>query len=207
MSAISDKARDFWDRISPRERRLVVIAAVVAPITVAIWLGSAIHDGLDAMEARNDRTRRALTIVEDMKARGDTHQDDADRLIALMGTEPLSLPTYLDTAAKKAKFELKAVVTPHAPQTRGDFVTNSVSLTLDHMDIEEVKDFLQQIETDSKFVATTRLELRRNFRDHDKLDLTLEVSTYSKVPKQPEGNGSGSGSDNGGSGSDDQKGG
>ena len=26
MSAITDKAGEFWDRISPRERRLVVIA-------------------------------------------------------------------------------------------------------------------------------------------------------------------------------------
>ena len=62
MSAITDKARDFWDRISPRERRMVLIAGIAAPITIAIWLGLSIRDGLVEMEARNDRMRKALTV-------------------------------------------------------------------------------------------------------------------------------------------------
>src|ERR1043165_6387649 len=41
MSTIQEHARDFWDRISPRERGLVVIAAIAAPITIVIWLGPA----------------------------------------------------------------------------------------------------------------------------------------------------------------------
>ncbi len=40
--AITDKARDFWERISPRERRLVLLAAVAVPLTIAVWLGLAI---------------------------------------------------------------------------------------------------------------------------------------------------------------------
>jgi hypothetical protein len=55
MSTLSDKANDFWDRISPRERRLVVIAAIAVPLTLAIWLGLSIRDGLVAIEhARAD---------------------------------------------------------------------------------------------------------------------------------------------------------
>jgi len=202
MSAISDRARDFWDRISPRERRLVVIAAIAAPITIAVWLGLAIHDGLDAMEARSARMRKALVVLADMRARGQTHQDDADDVKKTMGPEPLSLDTYLNNAAKKAQFELKSVITPHTPQTRNGFVTNSSSLTLDKLTIQQLKDFLQQIESGSKVVAITRLEMRRNFREKDKVDVTLEVSTYSAEPKEKgEGSGSGSGS------SEDKKGG
>ena len=37
--AVADRARDFWDRISPRERKLVVLLAVALPIVLAIWLG------------------------------------------------------------------------------------------------------------------------------------------------------------------------
>ena len=44
--AVADRARDFWDRISPRERMLVVLMAVAVPITLAIWLGLSIQDGL-----------------------------------------------------------------------------------------------------------------------------------------------------------------
>jgi hypothetical protein len=201
MSTFTDKARDFWDRISPRERRLVIIAAIAAPITLAIWLGLAIHDGLVAMEARNDKARKALVVVADMRARGQS-ATDVDDVVKTMGTEPLSLDTYLTNAAKKAKFELKSTITPHSAQPpKNGFVTNSSSLRLDKLTIQQLKDFLMEIETGSKLVAITHLDLRRDFRDKDKLTLDLEVSSYSKeAPAKGDGSGAGS------SGSDAKKG-
>jgi type II secretory pathway component PulM len=206
MSALSDRARDFWDRISPRERWLVVLAAIATPVVIAIWLGLAIHDGLDAMEDRNARTRKALTVLADLRARGQTHEQ-VDDVVATMGIEPLSLDTYLNNAAKKAQFELKSVITPHTPKPRNGFVTSSSSLTLDKLTIQQLKDFLQQIESGSKVVAVTHLQLDRNIREDDKVNVTLEVSTYSKEPPpKGEGSGSGSGSDSGSGSADDKKG-
>jgi hypothetical protein len=180
MSALTDKARDFWDRISPRERRLVLIGAIALPLTLAIWLGLAIRDGLVDMEARNSRTRKALNVLSDLRAKGETHAK-VDDAIAMMGTEPLSLDTYLDNAAKKATFTLKST-TPHPPDKRNGFVTNSVSCTLDDLTIEQLKTFLMEVEMGSKVVSVTHIDLRRDFRDKAKLDVNLEVSTYSKEP-------------------------
>lgn len=188
MSAISDRARDFWDRISPRERRLVLIAAIAVPITLAIWLGLAIRDGLLDMEKRNAESRKALTVLADLRARGETHRK-IDDVISMMGTEPISLPTYLDNAAKKANFTLKST-TPHQEVKRAGFVTNSVSCSLDDLTIEQLKTFLMEVEMGSKFVAVTSIDLRRDFRDKEKLDVNLEVSTYSKEPPpKPDGEG------------------
>ncbi|HUS27762.1 MAG TPA: type II secretion system protein GspM [Kofleriaceae bacterium] len=191
MSAVSDKARDFWDRISPRERRLVLIAAIAAPITIAIWLGLSIRDGLVDMETRNEKTRKALRVLDGMRADG-LPQQKGDDVVAMMGTEPLSLPTYLDTAAKAAGFTLKTT-SPHPSQTRNGFVTNSVSVTLEDLSIDQLKTFLSTVETNSKVVMVTHIDLRRDFRDKAKLDVNLEVSTYSKEPP-PKGDGAGSGS-------------
>jgi hypothetical protein len=190
MANIAERARDFWDRISPRERRLVMIAALAVPLTIALWLGLAIHDGLVAMEARNHDARKALDVLADLRARGQTHAH-VDDAVATMGTEPLSLDTYLDKAAQKAKFTLKGT-TPHPAQTRNGFVTNSVSCSLDHLSIEQLKDFLMEVEMGSKVVAITHLEIRRDFRDKEQLDANLEVSTYSKEPpKKADDSGSG----------------
>jgi hypothetical protein len=180
MSALTDKARDFWDRISPRERRLVLIGAIALPLTLAIWLGLAIRDGLVDMEARNGKARKALNVLADLRAKGETHAK-VDDAVAMMGTEPLSLDTYLDNAAKKATFTLKST-TPHPPDKRNGFVTNSVSCTLDDLTIEQLKTFLMEIEMGSKVVSVTHIDLRRDFRDKAKLDVNLEVSTYSKEP-------------------------
>lgn len=192
MSAITERAGAFWDRISPRERRLVVIAAIAAPITIAIWLGLAIHDGLVSMEARNTKARKALDVLVDLRARGQT-KEQVDDTVALMGTEPLSLDTYLTNAAKKAKFDLKSTITPHPSQTKNGFVTNSSSLTLDKLTVEQFRDFLMEVETGSKVVAVTHIDLRRDFRDKDKLQINLEVSTYSKEPPAKSEKGEGSG--------------
>jgi hypothetical protein len=180
MSAITDKTREFWDRISPRERRLVMLAGIAAPITIAIWLGMSIRDGLIEMEARNNKTRKALTVLADLRARGDTGPK-TDDVVSMMGTEPLSLPTYLDNAAKKAQFTLKST-SPHPTATRDGFVTNSVSCSLDDLTIEQLRTFLMEVEMGSKVVAITHIDLRRDFRNKDKLDVNLEVSTYSKEP-------------------------
>jgi type II secretory pathway component PulM len=198
MSAITDKASDFWARISPRERRLVLIAAVAVPLTIAIWLGLAIHDGLDAMALRNNKSRKALDALADLRARGQTHEQ-VDDVVATMGTEPLSLDTYLSNAAKKAKYDLKSTITPRQPVSRNGFVTNTSTLSIENMTIEQLRDFLQEVETASKVVAVTHIDMRRDFRDKDKLDLNLEVSTYSKEkPAAAEGSGAG-GSDKKGS--------
>ncbi len=186
---IAERARDFWDRISPRERRLVVIAVIAAPITIAIWLGLSIQDGLVAKEKANDKARKALVVLADLKARGPAQP--TDDVVATMGTEPVSLDTYLTNAAQKAGFQLKGT-TPRNAVTRNGFVTNSVSCQVSDLTIDQMKKFLQEIETASKVVVVTRLDLRRDFKAKEKLDATLEVSTYSKEPPAKGSAGSGS---------------
>ena len=185
MSAVSDRARDFWDRISPRERALVVLAAVAVPVTLVIWLGLAISDGLANMEARNDKMRKALAVLADLKARGP--QKPADDLVSGMPVEPLSLDTYLTNAANTAGFVLKST-TPRTPISRNGFTTSSVTINVSDLTLEQLKKFLQEVETKSKYVSVTHLDItRKEYKGKDKLDASLEVSTYAREAKKPEG--------------------
>jgi len=196
--AFSDRARDFWDRISPRERKLVLLAAIAMPITIALWLGMAIHDGLVAMEHRNDRTRQALDVVAELKARGPIKPDEAQVPIP---NDPIPLETYLNNAATAAGFTIKNT-SPRPPLTKNGFVTSSVSFQLEDLEIEKLKAFLQEVETKQKVVFVTHLDVKRDFKDKHKLDATVEVSTYSKVKAasdtKEEGSGSGSATKKGG---------
>jgi hypothetical protein len=196
MSAVSERARDFWDRISPRERGLVMIGAVVAPLTLMIWFGLAIGDGLASRQARNDKMRKALTVLAELKARGGP-RPPGDDAVAGMPVEPLSLETYLSNAATTAGFVLKGT-TPRNPVTRNGFVTASVSLNASDLTIEQLKKFLQEIETKSKYVAITRLDIgRKEYKGKDKLDVAMEVSTYAKEQTRKPDAGSGAGSEKG----------
>jgi hypothetical protein len=192
MSALVDRARDFWDRISPRERKLVVVLAIAGPILLALWLGTSIKDGLVRREETNQKMRRALAIIADLKSRGPLTSPQDDPLKDI-GTEPLSLDTYLDNAAKKAGFPVKTT-TPHTPVTRNGFVTTSVSLNVDDQEIDKLKTFLQEVETASKAVAITSLETSRDRRDRTKIDAKLTVSTYSREKTEQSGSGGNGGS-------------
>jgi hypothetical protein len=191
--AISNRARDFWERISPRERRLVVLLGVAVPITLAIWLGLAIRDGLNDMESRNDKMRRALDVVADLQARGITNEPKDD-VIAQMGTEVFKLETYLDKAAVKAGFSFKGAVTPTGTIPRNGFVTFSVKVDFGDVTLDQAKTFFQEVEGGSKYVAVTHIDARRNYKAKEKLDFTIEVSTYSREPAKTDSGSAGSGS-------------
>jgi hypothetical protein len=173
---VRDRARDFWDRISPRERNLVVLLALATPIVVALWLGSAIHDGLDAMEHHNDRERKALAAVETMRAKGETKPLLDDSLTGMPSDLP-SLQTYVSNAAKKAKLDIKSI-SPRSPQAKSGFQSQTASFQVDKVDIQETKDLLNALETDSRYVAVTKLELQRDFHDKDKLRADVDVTAY-----------------------------
>lgn len=189
MATLSERARDFWDRISPRERVMVLALGLAAPIILALWLGLNIADGLAAKEKSNQQMRKALLVLADLKARGlDT--GPKNNVVETMGTEPLSLDSYLDDAAKKAGFTLKGT-TPRPPAPKNGFVTTTVQCSVKELPIDQLRKFLQEIEQGSPVVMITKLEIKRNFREKEKLDATLEVSTYSKEPP-PKGEGKGS---------------
>jgi hypothetical protein len=196
MSNLTDRAGDFWERISPRERMLVVLGAIAVPLTLALWLGLEIHDGLSAMETRNERSRHALKVLDDLRSRGSAPAPvtPSDDLVKNMPVEPLSLDTYLNKAAQKAGFPLKGT-RPHAQTTRNGFITASVSCDLEALTIDELKTFLQAVESDSKYVAVTKLDVKRSRSKPDKVEVSLDVATYASEKKAaPDGAGSGSSS-------------
>ena len=176
--AIRERARDFWDRISPRERMLVILAGVAAPLIVAIWLGSSISDGLDKIEAKNEKMRKALRIVADLKARGPLRP--SDDTVEKMGQELLPLESYVQDAAAKSKIVIKSIQSP-PEATKNKFVTKSVKFKVDDLDLDQLKSFLQELETTSKVVFVTDLDIARDFKDPKKVDADLEVTTYAKA--------------------------
>lgn len=198
MATISDRARDFWERISPRERGLVVLLLVATPLTLALWLGLEIHDGLGAMAAHNDKTRHALDVLADMRARGSAApQAPVDDVVKNMPVDSLSLDTYVNKAAQKAGFTIRGT-RPHAAVTHNGFVTSTLSFDVDPLSIDDLKTFMQAIETDSKYVAITHLTIRKNHGKPDKVDAAMDVATYATEKKSDD---SGSGGSAGSSGS------
>jgi hypothetical protein len=191
MASVTDKVRERWDGISSRERRLVLLLGAAAIVTGVILLAASIRDGLSAIDDRNAKMRQALKVLAQLREAGpQTPVDDPTKNI---GTQAVSLPTYLAHAAESQKLQPPSF-NPRTPVTKDKFITNSGTIELRDLTIAQAKDYLEAIETGNRLVAITSLTINRNFRDKEKLDLRLEVATYSRVPDEAAGSGSGSGS-------------
>jgi hypothetical protein len=194
MSAFTDKLRDKWESITPRERRLVVVLGIAVPIVLTIFLGLKISDGLAVREARVARMRRAIDVLHDLRGRPKEKPTD-DGALAEMDQPPIVLETYVAKAAEKLSIP-KPPVTPGPAPKKDPFVGKTVRFEVRDLTIQQVKDLLEALETGSKRVAVTSLTINRKFRDEDKekLDVKLEVTTYSRPPKEDAGSAAGSGS-------------
>jgi len=194
MAAI-DTLRDKWEGITPRERRMVVLLGVSFVLVMIIYVSLQIRDGLSALEAKNAKARKALATLTAFKAQahGNSAPDDPAKLI---GPEAVKLETYIYKAGTDAKVTVPGVNT-RTPSPKGSFTAHAATVEVRELTLAQVKDFLEAIETESKVVMSSSLQLRRNFRDKEKLDLNLEVVTWSKVTENAEGDGKGSGSGSG----------
>jgi type II secretory pathway component PulM len=197
MAAL-DKLRDKWQSISPREQRMVVLLGVSTVLILIIYVSLQIREGLVALEAKNARSRRALKALTEYKAQA--HAVTADDPSKLIGPEPIKLETYLYRAAEKAQVTVPGVNARGAGTAKGSFTPHSATVEIRELSITQIKDFLEAIETESKIVVVSSLQIRRNFRDKEKLDLNIEVTTWSKAAAaegEGEGKGKGSGSSSG----------
>jgi hypothetical protein len=194
MSEFTEKLRDKWESITPRERRLVVVLAVAIPTVLIVFLGMKIKDGLDEREARVADMRKALNILQDLRIRGETKDAD-DAIAELKKGTPIELTTYVGKAADKIQIPRPAV-SPGNTVTKDGFTTKTVRFEVRDVTITQAKDMLEALETGSKLVVVTSMTINRKFRDEekDKLDLKLEVTTYAYENAQPAGSGSAAGS-------------
>ena len=178
MSEFTEKLRDKWESITPRERRLVAVLGIAIPTVLIVFLGMKISEGLDEREARVAQMRKALGVLQDLRVRGETKQAD-DVIAELKKGTPIVLETYVGKAADKIQIP-RPPVTPGTTVTKDGFTTKTVRFEVRDVTITQAKDLLEALETGSKLVVVTSMTINKKFRDEekDKLDLKLEVTTY-----------------------------
>ncbi|MBP8807961.1 MAG: type II secretion system protein M [Kofleriaceae bacterium] len=191
--AAFDRVRDKWESISPRERRMVVLLGVSFVVIMVLYVALAIKDELDALEAKNTKARTALHKLTAYRA--SAKPSPANDPTVFIGAEPVKLESYIFEAGGTAKITIPGV-TPRSPITRGRFTVHAAVVDVRDLTLAQVTEFLAALEGNSRAVAVTSLTIKRNFRDPEKMDLSVEVSAYSRAAEAT-GDGAGSGSGSG----------
>jgi hypothetical protein len=170
-----DALQDRWERTAPRERKLVFLLALTFVFCIVAWVVMTVSRGLDAIEERNRIARNAISALESYRAGAGGAGGAGDHVV--IPPQPIELSSYVDEIVREVGAQSPAYPSPKTSE-HGKIVESSMRVTLKDMTVVQVKDLLEKIETKSPVVVTRELKVKKNFRDREKLDVDLVISTY-----------------------------
>lgn len=176
-----DGLRDRWERMVPRERKLVILLGVTFVVCIVGWIGFTVSDGLAAIEKRNRMARSALSAIETHRATGGAK---AAAEVVAIPAEPVDLSTYVEGIVREIGVPSPAY--PAAKLTeKGKFTESTMRIALKDLSVVQLKDLLEKLESKSKVVVVRELKVKTSFRDKEKLDVDLSISTYHQKGAAP----------------------
>ena len=176
MATRVEKIQHRWQRITPRERSLIVVLGGTAILIILSWVAHAIGAGLTELEEQTSRKQNALAALRHHQANASGGQDKSPKIE--IPEEAVELRGYLNRVATQVGVKIPSY-SRRPKAKKGEFVELSTGIEVRGLTIEQVKGLLSGIEKDPKVVITS-LRIKRAFRDKDKLDIELVVATYEK---------------------------
>jgi type II secretory pathway component PulM len=170
-----------WNRMAPRERRLVagLVAAVVA--FAVLVTGFLIIESLRDVAESNEAAREALA---DIAKHRDEYLEAKDRMMAQearIGTEPPQFAADLEAAAHEVGIGIpETQEQPSVPAGRR-YVEHKVEVKLRQVDLQSLTKFLNKLETGRRLIMVNTLRVRKRFSDQDKLDVDFTATAFERL--------------------------
>jgi hypothetical protein len=173
--------RSEWERLAPRERRLVTLlatAVVVLGVTLSAWVTfSTIGD----LEEGNGKIREALSEIakhHDEYLEAKTRNAVQEQRI---GSEPPQLVKDLEEAARGENVQIaESNERPAAPAGRR-YVQHDLDIRLREVDLQSLTKFMRRVETGPRLIMFTRVSLKHRYSETDKLDAELTATAFERV--------------------------
>ena len=179
--------RDWWERLSQRERTLVGAMLTTFVVVVTLGVGYFITDGLETLDQRNSDMRQALRDLDTQRDAYLRMKSKAAQQETRLGQTPVQLQGYLEQAAKEAGVEIPESTPREQATSNKAFIERSVELRLGAVTLDQLTKFLKAVETGRSMVVVTALEVHTRDDKHEQLDVTMTVSTYERKPDAGKG--------------------
>jgi general secretion pathway protein M len=182
-----------WERLAPRERRLITVLGV-AVLTVGLIGGASLAmNKIGDLQDENAAIREALSAIAQHR---DEYLEAKSRNAvqeARIGNDPPQLTADLETAARGENVQIaESSERPSVPAGRR-YVEHDMDIKIRETDLQSLTKFLRRVETGPRMVFFSRLSLKHRYSDDtDKLDVELTATAFERVhedktKKKPEG--------------------
>jgi type II secretory pathway component PulM len=168
-------------QITPRER-LLSIGLTVA-VAAWAWYALAVKPARDRIRTLQRTIPEKQAQLQELQARSAQYaalRNDLTRLRATMASqEPdFQLPPFLETKIERHQLARHVVkMEPDTLQLQADFSEVVVTLELRGVSLQQLIDFLSDLETSESVVRVGRLHLRKDPNNEALLDSTVAVSS------------------------------
>ncbi|MCB0327077.1 MAG: type 4a pilus biogenesis protein PilO [Bdellovibrionales bacterium] len=171
--------KSYYARLTDRERMIFMGVFAGGVIFVLILIYSIFLASNASIKEEIRKSRKSyndiLALSKEYKAMQSTVQD-IDQLI-LRTPKNFSLATELESLAKQNGIQIDSVKERKGPPHEF-YVENQVVVGLKEVGLKSVVDFLYDVENSRKLMRVSSLEIRRNFKTPQLLNVNFIVSTF-----------------------------
>ncbi len=183
MAATLSAVRGALAGLSPREKRLLILLAVVFGLLVFFGLYWWSSSKLDAIERERADTIEALRTIQRMRPRIAARNAQRDAMLLRYRTRAPALTSFVEEQARAAHVQVaESQDRPHVPAGRR-FTERSVSIRLRAVGLDALADFMDRIESAEFPVAITAVRIRRRFGEANRYDVDdMVITTWDQNP-------------------------
>lgn len=173
-------ARARWEKLEPRERRLLAILGALLGALVLLGIPAAVLRGVAASRAENERIRELVRDIQAARAQVAERKARHDALLARYAKPAPPLAGFIEEAAKANGIAVPESqdrpVVPH-----GKRYTERVTVVKMHkVGMLALAKTLEKIEQSGYPVAITRLNIKPRAGEPDSYQVELGVSAFDR---------------------------
>ncbi len=180
LNGVGARLATSFQRLSERERRLVVITAV-AVVVFVVGGGSLLASrSLDAREKRVIAKQEQLDQILSLRERYQEAEQSEKRAASRVKSNTVSLFSLLQKTAGDLGLQLNDLNERKVPVKDTDLTEVSVDVTLKEVSVDKLNAFLEKIEGVRRdgIVKVQKLKVKTRFDAPDMLEVTMTVATW-----------------------------
>jgi type II secretory pathway component PulM len=179
--ALTDTMRESWEKLTDRERQMLLIMgsiAVAIVAFVAVWTTSS---ALAEVEEERDEIRKVLNTID--RSGEELERIDRERKAALARYQikPPPLAAFLEMRAKEEGLEVRQVVEQPSKEIDG-YRRQHVRINISSVGLRPIMRLLSNLESEQMPLAIERVQID-HYQTGDSYNVQIGVITFEGQPK------------------------
>ncbi len=183
--AISDTlqpARDYYDNLTERERRLVLLLGAVFGVILVLLPLMLLSSSISDMETENAELRAVMRDIEQARPRLARIAAEAEATQARYAQRAPALGGFVEQRAGAHGLSLREI-NDQPELALGNYMRRGVGVRMPDVSIDPVLAMLREIEESEHPVAVSRLQIDR-YRDAGNFNVEIGVSAYDREERR-----------------------